>query len=197
VLDPAVMPAVDAPDPGGIAYAELELLLAGLVATPRCLGVEVTVFDPDYDPDGAYAAELVDMLVAGLAPVRAGAADPGPGRRPRVPAARTRSPFVDFAPEPLAPRDAEPVARPREPVARPREPVARPREPEPVREPVARPREPQPAPTKQSVPKQPVPRVDFGPGKLRRRPPEPAAEQPARPASTSAPPGPDAPPANT
>ena len=28
VLDPSVMPAVDAPDPGGIAYAELELLLA-------------------------------------------------------------------------------------------------------------------------------------------------------------------------
>ena len=55
VLDPAVMPAVDAPDPGGIAFPELELLLAGLVDTPHCLGVEVTVFDPDYDPDGAYA----------------------------------------------------------------------------------------------------------------------------------------------
>ncbi len=69
VLDPAVMPAVDAPDPGGIAYPELELLLAGLVATRRCLGVEVTVFDPDYDPDGTYAAEIVAALVAGLAPV--------------------------------------------------------------------------------------------------------------------------------
>ncbi|MEE6257818.1 arginase family protein [Plantactinospora sonchi] len=69
VLDPAVMPAVDAPDPGGIAFAELELLLAGLVDTPHCLGVEVTVFDPDYDPDGAYAAEIVGTLVAGLTPV--------------------------------------------------------------------------------------------------------------------------------
>jgi arginase len=68
VLDPAVMPAVDAPDAGGIAYAELELLLSGLVATPHCLGVEITVFDPDYDPTGAYAAELVEMLVVGLAP---------------------------------------------------------------------------------------------------------------------------------
>src|SRR3982750_3415169 len=38
VLDPAVMPAVDAPDPGGIAYAELELLIAGLVSSPACLG---------------------------------------------------------------------------------------------------------------------------------------------------------------
>jgi arginase len=67
VLDPAVMPAVDAPDPGGIAYAELELLLAGLVATPECLGVELTVFDPDYDPDGTYAGEIVATVVAGLA----------------------------------------------------------------------------------------------------------------------------------
>ncbi|MCN0180396.1 arginase family protein [Salinispora arenicola] len=69
VLDPAVMPAVDAPDPGGIAFAELEILLAGLVDTPHCLGVELTVFDPDYDPDGAYAAEIVNTLVAGLRPV--------------------------------------------------------------------------------------------------------------------------------
>jgi arginase len=68
VLDPAVMPAVDAPDPGGIAYTELELLIAGLVATPHCLGIEITVFDPDYDPTGVYAAEIVETLVAGLAP---------------------------------------------------------------------------------------------------------------------------------
>jgi arginase len=70
VLDPSVMPAVDAPDVGGIAYPELELLLAGLVGSPRCLGVEVTVFDPDYDPDGVYAREVADTLVAGLAPLR-------------------------------------------------------------------------------------------------------------------------------
>ncbi|GAB3859427.1 hypothetical protein GCM10029963_60670 [Micromonospora andamanensis] len=77
VLDPAVMPAVDAPDPGGIAFAELEILLAGLVDTPHCLGVELTVFDPDYDPDGAYAAEIVNTVVSGLRPVTApGSAPP-------------------------------------------------------------------------------------------------------------------------
>ncbi len=76
VLDPAVMPAVDAPDPGGIAFAELEILLAGLVDTPHCLGVELTVFDPDYDPDGSYAAEIVNTVVAGLAPVTAPEAMP-------------------------------------------------------------------------------------------------------------------------
>ena len=66
VLDPAVMPAVDAPEPGGIAFPELELLLAGLVESPHCLGVEITVFDPDYDPDGRYAEEITEAIVAGL-----------------------------------------------------------------------------------------------------------------------------------
>ncbi|GAA4592344.1 arginase [Actinoplanes octamycinicus] len=70
VLDPAVMPAVDAPDPGGIAFPELELLLTGLVESPHCLGVEITVFDPDYDPDGRYAGEITSAVVSGLAPVR-------------------------------------------------------------------------------------------------------------------------------
>ncbi|GAB1694072.1 hypothetical protein KRM28CT15_58750 [Krasilnikovia sp. M28-CT-15] len=82
VLDPAVMPAVDAPSPGGIAFPELELLLAGLVDTPHCLGVEITVFDPDYDPDGAYAEEITSTLVAGLSPVRSS------GPRPDLIAAR-------------------------------------------------------------------------------------------------------------
>ena len=67
VLDPAVMPSVDAPSPGGIAFPELELLLAGLVESPHCLGVELTVFDPDYDPDGQYASEITSAVVAGLA----------------------------------------------------------------------------------------------------------------------------------
>lgn len=68
VLDPAVMPAVDAPDEGGIAHRELELLVAELVGDDSCLGVEVTVFDPDHDPEGGYAAELTDTLVTALAP---------------------------------------------------------------------------------------------------------------------------------
>ncbi|WP_434971400.1 arginase family protein [Micromonospora peucetia] len=98
VLDPAVMPAVDAPDPGGIAFAELEILLVGLVDTPHCLGVELTVFDPDYDPDGAYAAEIVNTVVAGLRPVSAPTASPprllpGPSASAvsSVPSARRRN----------------------------------------------------------------------------------------------------------
>jgi arginase len=102
VLDPAVMPAVDAPEPGGIAFPELELLLAGLVDTPHCLGVEITVFDPDYDPDGAYAEEITATIVAGLAAVRTAAA------RPDLIAARAESDGA--GPDPVEERRAAAAA---------------------------------------------------------------------------------------
>jgi arginase len=68
VLDPSVMPAVDAPAQGGIAYPELENLLKDLVTVPQCIGMEMTVFDPDFDLDGVYAQDLVNTLVSVLAP---------------------------------------------------------------------------------------------------------------------------------
>jgi arginase len=68
ILDPSLMPAVDSPDPGGIRYEELGALLAPLVASPRCVGMQVTVFDPDLDPDGRFASELTSALVTALTP---------------------------------------------------------------------------------------------------------------------------------
>ena len=67
ILDPGVMPAVDSPDPGGLSAAELTGLLAALA--PRAVGVQVTVFDPDLDPDGSHARLLTGILVTGLAPL--------------------------------------------------------------------------------------------------------------------------------
>lgn len=64
ILDPAVMPAVDSPDPGGLDVGHLVDLLAGLA--PRAVGAHVTVFDPDLDPDGRYARLLTDILARGL-----------------------------------------------------------------------------------------------------------------------------------
>jgi arginase len=66
ILDAAIMPAVDSPDPGGIDHEQLQALLRPLLASPQCVGIDIGIFDPDLDPDGTYAAELTDTLVAAL-----------------------------------------------------------------------------------------------------------------------------------
>lgn len=61
VHDPAVMPAVDSPDPGGLAADDLVQLLRH-----RAPAAQVTVFDPNLDSDGSYARLLTDIIVDGL-----------------------------------------------------------------------------------------------------------------------------------
>jgi arginase len=62
VLDPAVMPAVDSPEPGGLGIADLAALLTPLVQHRGALGLQVTVYDPGLDPDRACATRLVDLF---------------------------------------------------------------------------------------------------------------------------------------
>jgi arginase len=66
-LDDAIMPAVDYRLPGGLRWDELETVLRTAVGTGRVRGVEVTIFNPAFDPDGSIAGALVSSLVAGLA----------------------------------------------------------------------------------------------------------------------------------
>jgi arginase len=66
ILDAKVMPAVDSPDPGGLEHEHLRELLKRLLASPKCAGIDIGIFDPDLDPDGRYAKELTDTLVAVL-----------------------------------------------------------------------------------------------------------------------------------
>lgn len=65
VIDPAHMPAVDSPDPGGITPDELIDLLRLL--GPRAWGASITIFDPDLDPDGTHARTVSRIVVEGLA----------------------------------------------------------------------------------------------------------------------------------
>lgn len=62
VLDPAVMPAVDSPEPGGLTLEELTELLTPLARHPSALGLEVTIYDPALDPDRSSAARLTTLL---------------------------------------------------------------------------------------------------------------------------------------
>lgn len=66
ILDPSIMPAVDTPDPGGLGADDLVGVLRPLLSAPGCVGLEVTVYDPDLDPEGQYAALLTDILVSAL-----------------------------------------------------------------------------------------------------------------------------------
>jgi arginase len=62
VLDPNIMPAVDSLDPGGLQVKELADLLGLALASPRCVGMHLTIYDPELDPDRRYGRLLVDML---------------------------------------------------------------------------------------------------------------------------------------
>ncbi|MGI5412451.1 arginase family protein [Streptomyces chartreusis] len=66
VLDPSVMPAVDSPDPDGLMPDELVALLRPLLASEHCVGLNVTIYDPDLDPEGTAGALLTDVVVTAL-----------------------------------------------------------------------------------------------------------------------------------
>jgi arginase len=71
VLDASVMPAVDSPEANGLPVDALVALLAPLVADPRTLGMDLTIYDPGLDGDGSSGRTLVSLLKQSL---RAGVA---------------------------------------------------------------------------------------------------------------------------
>ena len=66
VLDDRVMPAVDYRLPGGLSWEELSGTLRAVMATGKAVGLNVGIFNPSLDPDGAIARRLVSCLVEGL-----------------------------------------------------------------------------------------------------------------------------------
>jgi arginase len=70
VLNPAVMSAVDSPEPGGPMPGELVSLLRPLVQHPLALGLSLTIYDPALDADRSCARRLVSLLEGLLAPVK-------------------------------------------------------------------------------------------------------------------------------
>jgi arginase len=64
VLDPAHMPAVDSPAPGGLDPRQLTALLGELAA--GAVGADVCIFDPDLDAGGGYARLVADTIADGL-----------------------------------------------------------------------------------------------------------------------------------
>jgi arginase len=67
VLDPVVFPPQGLPDypddPGGLTWPQLSDLVAALYATSAsCVGASFAIYDPDQDPNGTAAAEIVEFV---------------------------------------------------------------------------------------------------------------------------------------
>jgi arginase len=64
ILDPAYLPAVDSPEPGGLSPDQLVALLHPLLADPRVRGMDLCIYDPALDAEGLPGATLLtDILV--------------------------------------------------------------------------------------------------------------------------------------
>ena len=66
VLDDAIMPAVDYRMPDGLGWDELTNVLQAAVASGRMAGIDITIFNPKLDVDGAIARDFVNTLAEGL-----------------------------------------------------------------------------------------------------------------------------------
>jgi arginase len=62
------MPAVDYRLPHGLSFDELTTVLTTALATGKAVGIEVTIYNPRLDRDGAAGRGLVDSLARALAP---------------------------------------------------------------------------------------------------------------------------------
>jgi arginase len=62
VLDDSAMPAVDSRQPDGLSYAELGTVLGRLLRSPLAAGMEITILDPNLDPDGSIVEGFVSFL---------------------------------------------------------------------------------------------------------------------------------------
>jgi arginase len=51
----------------GLTFQETSDLVARLVGSPRCVALEVCEFDPEQDPEGAWASRLVEMIARAVA----------------------------------------------------------------------------------------------------------------------------------
>ncbi len=62
VVDASEMPAVDCPEEDGPSFSDVAELLSRLLSSPECVGLEITIYDPDLDPTGDCADRIVECL---------------------------------------------------------------------------------------------------------------------------------------
>jgi arginase len=70
VFDESIMRAVDDPRPDGLAWEDLVSALRVAIASGAAVGLQIAIYNPDFDPDGSngrgLAATIRNALVAGV-----------------------------------------------------------------------------------------------------------------------------------
>ena len=69
VLDQKIMPAVDSPGSPGFNFDQLADLARRLRASSRIIGADISVFDPELDPEGIYGRGLAQCLARAFGPL--------------------------------------------------------------------------------------------------------------------------------
>lgn len=67
VFDETIMQAVDDPRPGGLAWDEVASALRSAVASGRAVGMQVAIYNPDFDADGSNGRGLATTIREALA----------------------------------------------------------------------------------------------------------------------------------
>ena len=62
-MDPAVMPAVDSPAPGGVSYHQARKLIQGLAVKTRVLGMDIVEITPKRDINGITALTACNLII--------------------------------------------------------------------------------------------------------------------------------------
>jgi arginase len=68
VLDESIMRAVDDPRAGGLSWPEARAAIQLATSSPKAVGLQVTIYNPDFDLDGTSGRGLAASIVHGLTP---------------------------------------------------------------------------------------------------------------------------------
>jgi arginase len=63
VLNDNIMPAVDSREKDGLNYNEFTNLLSKLLSSPKAIGIEITILDPNLDKERQFTMEFVSNFV--------------------------------------------------------------------------------------------------------------------------------------
>ncbi|MFZ0326719.1 MAG: arginase family protein [Nitrososphaeraceae archaeon] len=62
VLSTRSMPAVDYQQPGGINWNHLKKITKVIMSSSYPIGLNLTIYNPDMDPDGLFAKRIVNYV---------------------------------------------------------------------------------------------------------------------------------------